>query len=85
MIAHMISPIWREVIWLEAGYLSTKNQAKTMQLIKTLADASQKPEPFHYLVLAAECVRDVGATRLGGKCGNGFDRKTTTGAGKLRS
>jgi hypothetical protein len=43
MIAHMISRIWQEVILLEAGYLSTKNQAKTMQLITTLVDASQKP------------------------------------------
>ena len=63
-LSHAADPFWREVILLEAGYLSTKNQAKTTQLIKAVADARQEPEPFHNLVLAAECVRDVGATRV---------------------
>ena len=65
-LSHAADAFWREVILLEAGYLSTKNQAKTMQLIKAVADARQEPEPFHNLVLAAECVRDVGATRVEG-------------------
>ena len=65
-LSHAADPFWREVILLEAGYLSTKNQAKTTQLIRAIADAPQEPEPFHHLVLAAECVRDVGATRVEG-------------------
>jgi formylglycine-generating enzyme required for sulfatase activity/energy-coupling factor transporter ATP-binding protein EcfA2 len=63
-LSHAADPFWREVILLEAGYLSTKNQAKTTQLITAIADARQEPEPFHNLVLAAECMRDVGPTRV---------------------
>ena len=54
------------MILLAAGYLSTKNQAKTTHLIRAIADAPHEPELFHNLVLAAECLRDVGLTRVGG-------------------
>ena len=57
---------WREAILLEAGYLSMKNRAKTTRLIKAIADEQNEPEPFHNLVLAAECIRDVGPTRVEG-------------------
>ena len=57
---------WREVILLEAGYLSTQSKEKTTRLIRALADAKTEPEPYHNLVLAAECVRDAGANRLVG-------------------
>jgi formylglycine-generating enzyme required for sulfatase activity len=63
-LVHSADPFWREVISLEAGYLSTKNQAKTTSLIKSIVEARQEPEPFHNLVLAAECMRDVGPTRV---------------------
>ena len=65
-LVHTAEPFWREVILLEAGYLSTKNQAKTTRLIKAIAEAPREPELFHNLVLAAECIRDVGPTRVEG-------------------
>ena len=65
-LAHAAEPFWREVILLEAGYISTKNQARTTRLIRAIADAPREPELFHNLVLAAECMRDVGATRVEG-------------------
>jgi formylglycine-generating enzyme required for sulfatase activity len=74
-LAHAADPFWREVILLEAGYLSTKNQAKTTHLITAIADAQREPELFHNLVLAAECVRDVGATRVEGKMAVGLTQK----------
>jgi formylglycine-generating enzyme required for sulfatase activity len=74
-LSHTADSFWREVILLEAGYLSTKNQTKTMQLIKAVADARQEPEPFHNLVLAAECVRDVGATRVEGNLAAGLTQR----------
>jgi len=57
---------WREVILLEAGYLSTQSKEKTTRLIKAIADNKTEPEPYHNLVLAAECVRDAGANRIVG-------------------
>ena len=57
---------WREVILLEAGYLSTQSKEKTTRLIKAIADHKTEPEPYHNLVLAAECVRDAGANRIVG-------------------
>ena len=74
-LSHAADPFWREVILLEAGYLSTKNQGKTMQLIKAIADARREPELFHNLVLAAECMRDVGATRVEGDLATGLTRR----------
>jgi formylglycine-generating enzyme required for sulfatase activity/energy-coupling factor transporter ATP-binding protein EcfA2 len=71
-VAHAADPFWREVILLEAGYLSTRNQAKTMHLIQAIAKARQEPELFHNLVLAAECMRDVGATRVEGNLAAGL-------------
>ena len=65
-LAHAAEPFWREVIMLEAGYISTKNQARTTRLIRAIADAPREPELFHNLVLAAECMRDVGARRVEG-------------------
>ena len=55
---------WREVILLEAGYLSTQGQRRVTALIKAIMGHPDEPELFHNLVLAAECVRDVGAARL---------------------
>lgn len=57
---------WREVILLEAGYLSTQSKEKTTRVIKAIADAKTEPAPYHNLVLAAECVRDAGANRIVG-------------------
>jgi len=57
---------WREVILLEAGYLSTQSKEKTTRLIRAIADKKVEPVPYHNLVLAAECVRDAGANRIVG-------------------
>ncbi len=57
-------PWWREVILLEAGFLSTQSKEKTTALIQAIADRKQEPEPYHNLVLAAECLRDVGSKRV---------------------
>jgi formylglycine-generating enzyme required for sulfatase activity len=74
-VAHAADPFWREVILLEAGYLSTKNPAKTMTLIQAIANAPREPELFHNLVLAAECMRDVGATRVEGTLAAGLTQR----------
>ena len=55
---------WREAILLEAGYLSTQSKERTTRLIRAIADARTEPEPYHNLVLAAECLRDAGANRI---------------------
>ncbi|WP_143309412.1 SUMF1/EgtB/PvdO family nonheme iron enzyme, partial [Candidatus Entotheonella palauensis] len=65
-VAQTANDFWREVILLEAGYLSTRNRAKTTRLIEAIAHASSEPEPFHNLVLSAECLREVGANRVEG-------------------
>ncbi len=60
---------WREVILLEAGYLSMQGKERTTRLIKAIADKKQEPESYHNLVLASECLRDVGANRVGENLG----------------
>jgi hypothetical protein len=57
---------WREVILLEAGFLSTQSKERTTRLIRSIADSSAEPAPYHNLVLAAECLRDVGGSRIQG-------------------
>ena len=57
---------WREVILLEAGHLSLLSKEKTTRLIQAIADLKQEPLPYHNLVLAAECLRDVGSNRVQG-------------------
>jgi formylglycine-generating enzyme required for sulfatase activity len=59
---------WREVILLEAGYLSNQGSRRVSALIRAILDADTKtePEPHHHLLLAAECLFDVGAARVEG-------------------
>jgi formylglycine-generating enzyme required for sulfatase activity len=57
---------WREVILLEAGYLSTQGKRRVTALIQAVMDHPQEPEPYHNLVLAADCLRDVGLARVEG-------------------
>lgn len=57
---------WREVILLETGYLSTQSNERTTRLIKAIAEYRIEPELYHNLVLAAECLRDVGERRVQG-------------------
>ena len=51
---------WREVVLLEAGYLSTQGKRRATELIQAVLEHKQEPEPYHNLVLAAEALRDVG-------------------------
>lgn len=69
-LRHTHDEWWREVILLEAGYLSTQGKEKTTRLIRNIAEANAEPVPYHNLVLAAECVRDAGANRIVGNLGN---------------
>ena len=57
---------WREVILLEAGFLGTQSKEKATALIRAIAERKQEPEPYHNLVLAAECLHDVGGNRIQG-------------------
>jgi formylglycine-generating enzyme required for sulfatase activity/energy-coupling factor transporter ATP-binding protein EcfA2 len=57
-------PWWREVILLEAGYMSTQSRERTTRLIRAIADRKKEPEPYHNLILASECLRDAGSERL---------------------
>jgi formylglycine-generating enzyme required for sulfatase activity len=57
---------WREVILLEAGYLSTQGKQRVTTLLRAIVDCRDEPEPYHNLVLAAEALRDVGPARVEG-------------------
>jgi formylglycine-generating enzyme required for sulfatase activity len=57
---------WREAILLEAGYLSTQGKQRATDLIRAIMDHTEEPEPYHNLVLAAECLRDIGPARVSG-------------------
>jgi formylglycine-generating enzyme required for sulfatase activity len=62
-LAHSGEAWWREVILLEAGHLSLLSKERTSRLIGAIADHKQEPAPYHNLVLAAECLQDVGEGR----------------------
>ncbi len=66
MLARSGSAWWREVILLEAGYLSGLKKERAAKLIRAIADSKNEPAPYHNLVLAAECLRDVGENRIPG-------------------
>jgi formylglycine-generating enzyme required for sulfatase activity len=57
---------WRELILLEAGYLSTQGKRRTTALIRAIMDCEEEPELYHNLVLAARALRDVGPARVEG-------------------
>ncbi len=65
-LARSGNPWWREVILLEAGYLSSQSREKTTRLIQAIADLRAEPESYHHLVLATDCLRDVGSGRVSG-------------------
>jgi formylglycine-generating enzyme required for sulfatase activity len=59
---------WREVILLEASYLSNQGSRRVSALIRAILDANPKTEPVpcHHLLLAAECLLDIETTRIEG-------------------
>ena len=66
---------WREVVLLEAGYLSMQGKQRATALIQAIMDCAEEPEPYHNLVLAAECVRDVGQARVTGDLSGEVQRR----------
>lgn len=67
-LKHLADPFWRDVILLEAGYLSTRGKRRVTELIVAImnADSSTEPEPNYNLLLAADCLFEVGETRVEG-------------------
>jgi formylglycine-generating enzyme required for sulfatase activity/energy-coupling factor transporter ATP-binding protein EcfA2 len=61
---------WREVILLTAGFLSTQSKERTTKLVKAISENREEPVPYHNLILASECIRDVGTNRLDGNIEN---------------
>jgi formylglycine-generating enzyme required for sulfatase activity/energy-coupling factor transporter ATP-binding protein EcfA2 len=61
-------PWWREVFFLVAGYMSTQGNRGVSEYIQAILNADRKtePEPHHHLMLAAECLYDVGQARVEG-------------------
>ena len=61
-------PWWREVLLLEAGYLSNLGKRRVTTLIQAIlnVDPGTEPEPHHHLLLAAECLFDVGPACIEG-------------------
>ena len=57
---------WREVLLLEAGYLSNLGTRRVSDLIRAILDTNPdtEPEPHYHLLLTAECLFDVEHTRL---------------------
>lgn len=64
ILARTGEPWWREVVLLAAGYLSTQSRERTTSLIRAIAENRREPIPYHNLVLAADCLRDVGGKRV---------------------
>lgn len=63
-LGHADKACWREAILLEAGHLSMQSKERTTRLIREIAHSKREPEPFYNLVLASECLRDVGESRV---------------------
>lgn len=59
---------WREVILLLAGYLGNQGPSRVSKLINAImnADSNTEPEPHHHLLLAAECLFNIGPARVDG-------------------
>jgi len=65
---HLLDTWWREVILLQAGYLSTQGKRRVSELINAIMNADPKTElvPHHHLLMASECLFDVGVARVEG-------------------
>jgi len=67
-LKRLSDPWWREVFLLVAGYLSTQGKRRVSEFIQAILNADKKTErePHHHLLLAAECLYDVGPARVEG-------------------
>ena len=66
ILVHSGEAWWKEVILLVAGFLSSQSKERTSKLIRAIVDNKKEPVPYHNLVLASECIRDVGNNRMDG-------------------
>jgi len=67
-LKHLPDTWWREVILLQMGYLSTQSKRRVSELISAImnADPKTKTEPHYFILLAVECLIDVGPARVEG-------------------
>jgi len=74
---------WREVLLLTAGYLSSQGPSRVSKLVTAImnADPKTEPEPHHHLLLAAECLFDVGPARAEGNLLGEARRRLQTQSG----
>jgi formylglycine-generating enzyme required for sulfatase activity/energy-coupling factor transporter ATP-binding protein EcfA2 len=70
---------WREVVLLAAGHLSMLSKERTSRLIAAIGEHRQEPARYHNLVLAAECVRDVGEGRVDPEVANAVTDRLRAG------
>jgi len=61
---HLGDPWWREALFLAPG--STESKRRASDLIRAMLEAKAGGERHEHLVLAAECVTDVGEVRVEG-------------------
>ena len=78
-LSHSHEAWWREVIRLEAGHLSLTSKERPTRLISALAAHKPDPSPYHNLVLAAECLRDVGESRVAAEVATAIPRRLRAG------
>ena len=64
MLARIGNSWWREAILLVAGELSRLGKKRTTKLIEAIMLEEEEVAPYHNLILAAECVRDAGPSRV---------------------
>jgi len=72
-------PWWREVILLQAGYLSLQSKERTTRLIRAITDLKDELEPYYNLVLAAQALQDVGGNRVQGDLEGEVQRRLRKG------
>ncbi len=70
---------WREVVLLEAGHLSMLSKERTTKLIRAISNKKREATPFHNLILASECLRDVGSSRVESDIGTEIPRRLRAG------
>lgn len=61
---YLDKPWWNEAILLAAGHLSSQSPERTGRFIQAVADQPSKHNPYACLALAANCIRDVGPSRI---------------------
>jgi formylglycine-generating enzyme required for sulfatase activity len=63
-LKHLNDSWWHEVVLLEAGYLSTQGKHRVRELIYAIVKCRSESVPYNNLVLAYECVQDIGQNHI---------------------